>query len=343
MAPAGAQAEWDRLVVAAKQEGTVVLAGPTSQDFRSVVTRAFEARFGIPLEYLALPGSEAGARIMREGDAGKVTVDVMMGGGGELLSLYPAGRLDPIKPVLAMPEVVDMSKWRDAQLKWMDPEGQYLLQTCENVPAILVVNPDIVKSGAITSWKDLLKPEYKGKIAAYDPRSEGTGLGTATYLHVQLGGAFIRQLYIDQEVTFTRDERQLTEWVGRGTYPIGIGLVPRQIEPLRELGLKFERPFPVDAPGYLSGGFSVLKLIKNRPHTNGGIVLANWLASQEGQELYAFRAAQDVSRRLDVPPGGAPSYMVPNPSLSYLDTYTGSFYTTSRQKVQAEVQSILGK
>jgi ABC-type Fe3+ transport system substrate-binding protein len=337
----GNQAEWDALVAAAKREGTVVLAGPTSQEFRAAVVKAFEARFGIPMEYLALPGAEAGARIMREGDAGKVTVDVMMGGGGELISLYPAGRLDPIKPNLALLDVTDMSKWADGKLKWMDPDSQYLLQTTEAVGSGLWVNAQQVPEGTITSWKDLLKPEYKGKLASFDPRREGAGLATATYLYMQFGAEYVRDLYLGQQITYTTDERQLAEWVGRGAYPMGLSLVQRQVEPMRELGVNMNPVRPPDGPGFLVGGFSVIKLIKNRPHANAGIVLANWLASQEGQQVYS-REVVDVSRRTDVENAHVPAYLRRRPGVEYLDTYEGQFYSTTRQRILAELRQLLG-
>jgi iron(III) transport system substrate-binding protein len=338
--PTGSDLDWDKLVASAKQERSVVLAGPTSQAYRDEVTKAFEARFGFPLEYVALPGSEIGARITREAEAKKVTIDVMLGGGGELVSLLPSGLLDPLKPALAMPEVVDPSKWKGGSVKWMDAQQQFLLQTMESAPSDLVVNPDQVKQGAITSWKDLLKPEFKGKVVSHDPRREGSGLSIATYLYHVFGADYVRALYQDQAVILSSDERQLADWVGRGTYPVGLGLVQRQMEPLRSLGLKFERVFPQDGPGYRSGGSSVLKLIKNRPHPTAGIVLANWVASKEGQEIYS-RHVLDVSRRTDTNVPEVPSYLQPQANMT-LDTYANDFYTKTRQEIREQLAKTLG-
>src|SRR5437868_324623 len=144
--------------------------------------------------------------------------------------------------------VADPQNWKDNKLKWVDPEQQYLLQTTEQMGSGITVNPDAIPPGTITSWRDLLKPEYKGKIAAFDPRLAGVGLALATYLYIQFGEDFIKPLYLQQAI-LTGEERQLAEWVGRGVYPIGLGVVPRQVAPLSALGLKFQRVYPPDGPG----------------------------------------------------------------------------------------------
>jgi iron(III) transport system substrate-binding protein len=238
-----------------------------------------------------------------------------------------------------MPGAADPQNWKDQKLKWMDPEGQYLLQTTEAVGSGITVNPEAIPPASITSWRDLLKPEYKGKIAAFDPRLEGVGLATATYLYIKFGEDYVKQLYLDQAV-LTGDERQLAEWVGRKVYPIGVSLVPRQTEVLSGLGLKFERVYPPDGPGHLVGGASLISMPKGRPHPNAGIVLANWLVSKDGQVAYT-NAVKDVSRRTDVPVV-APAYLVPKPGLDYLDTYDTDFWLTVRVQTVELVRKALG-
>jgi len=46
----------------------------------------------------------------------------------------------------------------------------------------------------------------------------------ATQYYLKLGGEeFLRKFYVGQKPTFSRNERQITDWLLRGTYPIVIG------------------------------------------------------------------------------------------------------------------------
>jgi hypothetical protein len=70
-----------------------------------------------------------------------------------------------------------------------------------------------------------------------------------------LGEEYVRNLYLEEKVTYTANHQRLAEWIARGIYSIGLGAVKRIFEPMRKEGL----PIGViasfgDAPGYLTGG-----------------------------------------------------------------------------------------
>lgn len=337
------QKRWEAILAAAKAEGGVVVAASSlGSDTRPSLMEAFRRRFGFGLEILFISGAEMDARVDREVAAGRLTIDVLLSGADEMLSLLPAGRLEPIREKLILPEVLDATKWRKKTLKFNDPEGRYFLQTSEYMPLDLVVNTSAIKPGTITSWKDLLKAEYQGKIASFDARRAGPGMSTASYLLERFGADFVRKLYLDQQVVYTADSRQLAEWIARGVYPIGLAVGSRQVEPLRVLGQPIERVFPKDGPGYLSGGPSVMKLLKNGPHPNAAVLFANWFLTREPQEIYQ-RTVATVSRRADVDLNGIPDYVIPKEGVEYLDTYTYAYIKETRPKLQKILGEILGR
>src|SRR5215211_2187627 len=49
---AAANAEWDRVVAAAKQEGKVVVVGTTTDRLTSAITGAVQTNYGIEVEYV---------------------------------------------------------------------------------------------------------------------------------------------------------------------------------------------------------------------------------------------------------------------------------------------------
>src|SRR5207249_2513769 len=99
------------------------------------------------------------------------------------------------------------------------------------------INTQMLKTSDFTSWQDFLKPQYKGKIATFDPTINGAGSQHAAYLAYKLGADYVKKLYVDQQPQTTRDQRQLSDWVGRGNYPIGISMSANQIERLKADGL----------------------------------------------------------------------------------------------------------
>ena len=70
---------------------------------------------------------------MAERRAGKYIADVYSGGtNGNYNTLYKGKVLDPIKPALILPEVVDLSKWYGNEHRYADPEGQYIFAYLAN-------------------------------------------------------------------------------------------------------------------------------------------------------------------------------------------------------------------
>ena len=343
-AQSAAPGPWEQTLAKAKQEGKVVLGtGVGVPAFRQNAVATFAKRFGFDLEMRVLEGAELTTVVGRECAAGRASIDVLLGGLSELISVFPKGCLAPLKPRLILDEVSNAKNWKGGALKWTDAEGQYFLQSSDQVYGSLIVNSNLVKAKEITAIKDLLKPQYTGKIASYDPRKSGAGQSDATYWYAALGEDFVRQLFVDQKVVYTSDHRQLAEWIARGVYLVGLGSVDRNVEPMRQEGLPIGIIASLtDAPGYLTGGSSVLKLIKDSPHPNGATILVNWLASKEGQEIFA-QATGHPSRRTDVGIKGVPAHRIPAAKIEYLDSYTAEFYSQKRPEISKKLAELLGR
>jgi hypothetical protein len=52
------QEMWDETLAAARKEGKVVVAGPPDTQVRQALPAAFEARYGIKMEYITGRGSD---------------------------------------------------------------------------------------------------------------------------------------------------------------------------------------------------------------------------------------------------------------------------------------------
>ena len=201
--------QWDQLVAGAKAEGKVVVYGPPTPETRDRLTAAFEKRFGIALEYLAVGGGDAAARVISEHGAGVYAADAMLAGPDSAFrTLAASGHVEndvmgvfaPLRPVLILPEVTDPTKYRNGKLWFVDPAERYLLRIANFVYTPIFVNTSQIGAGELKGWNDLLKPEYRGKIAGADPTATGGGPGlpTASFLYVTQGEEFLRDFYFGQ-------------------------------------------------------------------------------------------------------------------------------------------------
>lgn len=349
-AQAGDAAKWAELQRKAKEEGQVVVAGPPFQGLRTALSAAFKQRYGIELNYLGMFAGEVITRVDTESKAGKVSIDADLGGTSTCWAMSPRGEIESMNGKLIDPEVLQPSVWRGGKPKLneagpspdLPADFKCSLQTAEWVMTDLFANTDIVKPGEIKSWKDLLKPQYKGKIAAFDPRRSGPGQTPVGYLAALFGQDFLKELFVGQQVKLTADNRQLAEWVARGEYPIGIGLVQFAVETYRKQGLPIVRVYPEDGQGSLTGGFSVVMLIKNAPHPNAAQLFANWFASKEAQTIYEAQM-METSLRTDISGTNLPDYVKPKPGVAYpVDDYSYEHYSKIRvpavEMLQKELQ-----
>lgn len=343
-------AKWAELQTKAKQEGQLVLSGPPFPGLRTALSNAFSERYGITLTYLGMNAGEIITRVDTESKANKVSIDANLGGTSTCWAMSARGEIENMNGKLIDPEILQPAVWRLGKPKLNEPgptpgvgaDFSCSLQTAEWVMTDLFANTNIVKPNDIVSWRDLLKPEYKGKIAAFDPRRSGPGQTPVGYLAALFGNDFVRDLYLGQQVKLTADNRQLAEWVARGEYPIGIGLVQFAVEMYRKQGLPIERIFPKDGEGSLTGGFSVVMLIKNPPHPNAAQLFVNWFASKEAQTIYEAQM-METSLRKDISAAEVPSYVRPKEGVSYpVDDYSYKHYENIRQpaieKLQQELQ-----
>jgi iron(III) transport system substrate-binding protein len=250
------------------------------------------------------------------------------------------GMLAPLRPVLLLPEVVDPSKYRNGKLWFADPEAQYILRITNFANTVGTVNSDHVSASSLNNLNELLKPEYKGKIAAHDPSVAGQGESTASFLYVTQGADFVKQLYIGQEVFLTREHRQLGDLLARGSHPIALAIQEQEVGRLEREGFKVA-PL-TELPGYVTGGFGFLGLLDKAPHPNAAKVFVNWLASQEGAQLFQD-AQRQTSTRDDVDVSGLPKFLIPRKGEDPLDSADWRFTLESRAKIQVELQQILGR
>jgi iron(III) transport system substrate-binding protein len=269
------------------------------------------------VELSGATGREFSPKILAEREASQYLWDVQVGGPETPnFQLKPKGVYDPIKPALMLPEVLDESAWLNGfDAGYMDKERQFVYAFQGAMTPIVHVNRDVVPQSELSQVEQLIEPRWSGKIAWDDPRVTGSGAANAAHLIMVLGEDFVKQLF-SQNLTLTRDKRQLVEWAVRGTYAVAGAIDEPFLVPFREqqVGLSVKALDPIGEPGMrLSPVVGDAMLVNRAPHPNAARLYLNWLLSKEGQAVWVREIGQN-SRRLDVP---GPAETAPAPGRIY--------------------------
>lgn len=320
-AAATSSTEWEQILAGAKKEGKVAVDTFTGQGYARVFKLFRQAYPEIKLEHTNLESADFAPRVIQERKAELYTWDVaIIPTSTALQVLKPAGIWDPIRPAIISPEAKSNANWRDGfEAGFLDKDKQ-IAYSFSLVRAVGVfANVDLLKDGEVQSFKDLLAPRWKGKIAISDPRVIGSTFWPLTVARLKLGDGIMKQLLVDQEPVLSRDRNQLTEFMVRGRYPLGIGLNILALQDFQGKGVgKNIKTIALPEMDYQSGG-SVLWLLNRAPHPNAAKVFINWLLTKEAQAAWV-RELQTNSRFVGVAPGNPDTVVPPGLQLTQIDS-----------------------
>jgi iron(III) transport system substrate-binding protein len=322
------RAEWEKTVAAAEKESIVSIYifenGPLTEE----TVRAFERAYPkIKVSQLRGRGNDLGPRLVAERRAEKHIADLFAGGKGTAFStLYVGKLLEPIKPILLLPEVLDESRWWRGKHKYVDPENKYIFVYIGNAGGVEInYNSKLVNPREFTSYWDLVQPKWKNKIVAVDPRLRGMDNPVLFfYHHATLGPEFIKKLYGEMEVSITRDYRQPIDWLATGKFSLCIPCVSDEMDKAMEHGLPVGQVLNLKEGGTLSSSGGTLSLLQNAPHPNAAKIFVNWLLSREGQtEVQKGRKGRprtgSNSLRTDISKNSLPEEIQRKDGVDYFD------------------------
>jgi iron(III) transport system substrate-binding protein len=292
------QKTWDETVAAAKKEGEVLWSNTQAIDWMDRVAAQFTKKYGIKVNEEVSPPPDFNARYSAELGAGKQSTDIRTGGGPTMRDLdarhvtVSLGKL----PVMFEPKSV----WIDNPFQDIDAgkgfsvfyglSGYYLLANNTLCP------PD----NCPKSFKDLADPRYKGMLLLSDPLPAGGSPGTrwAAYTYLEYGEDYLKNV-AQNVAALSRSEANAQQQIAKGEHALYL-MTPGA--PTTIVGLPKPWPFRLIAP---DDGQMVLLLglsyLQQPPHPNAAKVLANYILSQEGQQVIASGPG-DVFIRTDVTP-----------------------------------------
>lgn len=307
--------DWEQLVAAAKKEGKVMIYSSQLGTMIRDTVEPFKKKYGIEVDFLIGRGEELTQRLQTEKGAGLYIADVVIAGATVLVvTMKPLGLLGTIEPLLMLPEVTNPGAWITDTVPFLDKDrtGMSMIASYQR---FVLINTELVKQGEITSYKDILNPKWKGKMAYFDPTITGSGNAFIRFLATDVLGLegtkeFMRQL-AKQEPAFTREKRLSVEWIARGKYPVGLAPDRGVVIDFMRAGapIVFVKAVEGGITGTSGGGLGIVAKMANPDATK---LFVNWLLSREGHAAFIKIYGQPGTRK-DAPREGIPAEMFPEP------------------------------
>lgn len=266
-------------VAAARKEGKVMMYGEIITPTSRAIKEGFEAKYpGITMEFIYQSGQPLMNRIVTEQDGGRYLADVFVIDTVRMPYLKEKGYLAPHES----PEqkAYDKQWWSDPP-NWWIRNHLYLGGIMYNTK--LVAAADVPKT-----YEDLLDPKWKGKIALVSPITNDLMLalfaGWIRDMGEQKATAFFEKLAAQKPYVFGPGGIRVSQGVGTGEFPIGIGFIGHVYSVGKETGgnMAFAQTNPVYALG--GPGFA---LAKRAPHPNAARLLVDYMLSAEVQNKIA--------------------------------------------------------
>ncbi|MBA7566206.1 hypothetical protein ES708_07894 [subsurface metagenome] len=277
-----------------KPTGTVVLYTSVPTDIINEVKAEFEKRqSGVELDVFRSGTGKVMDKIYEEIAAGQIQADLIWVADftiGE--ELKNAGQLLKHESPQAT-EIMPSLK---------DKDGYYCAARLLNM--IIAYNTNEVKDKP-TSYRDLLNPNYKGKVGLADPSYSGAALYTVATLvqSEEFGWNYFSRLY-ENDMQIIKSNTPLNQAIADGELWLGITI------DFMARGLKIEAPdVPIDYVFPEEGAVLVpspIAITKDSQNIAGAKAFVDFILSKEGQELMSAQGVAPV--RLDVtPPSGIPT------------------------------------
>ncbi len=235
----------------------------------------------IKANYIRASESALLGRILTEAQANKHNFDVVATTTSHLLS--PAGlalKYSPPNAALVKDDLKDKNgDWFSIYTNWN----------------VIQINTQKVKKADITTYEDLLKPQFKGQIIIDDTDFEWYQ-GLVTARGQEKADELIKNIVKTNGVVVIDGHGAVADKVVAGEYAVALNNYLNQAERGKRQGAPTDW-IAVEPVTLITSGKVVVA--KSAPHPNAAKLLANFLVSTDGQKYLASRGRQIT--RSDVP------------------------------------------
>jgi iron(III) transport system substrate-binding protein len=273
-----------RLIEGAKKEGELMFYSSIPVEDIAALTAAFDKKYGVKVKVWRADSEGFLQRIVNEAKARRFEVDVMAGSSSALEPLYRERLLQAVKsPHLddLIPEsIAKHREWASVYLNTF----------------VQAFNTNLVKKeGLPTTYQDLLKPQWRGKLAIeaedYDWFAQVVlGLGEAQGLKL------FRDIVATNGLSVRKGHTLLANLVAAGEVPLALTVYGFSAEQIKQKGAPldwFIIPPLIARP-------TAAAVARNAPHPHAAVLFYDFLIG-DAQPLLASRNFVSPSRKVDSP------------------------------------------
>lgn len=235
-----------------------------------------------------------------------VTVQVIAGGSGELLTRVKAERNNPLGDVLLGPDAdtfdSDLSlfaSYKSPQSSAFDaaalqPDNKYT-GFSTNFQVFIVNTKMMPLAGAPKTWKDLAKPEYKGKILMANPAQSGSAFSQLHQIIALYDWKAMDQIIAN--ATFVSSSKLAFQNVAKGEIAVGLTSEFNVLQSKAE-GNPVEAVYPEDGTALVVDAVGIIARGRN---PDAARKFVDFVASKPAHEMLVKLDGRRSARN-DVPP-----------------------------------------
>ena len=260
-------------IEAAKKEGTLVFYGAVPPQSMNIITKPFEQKYGIKVEYWRASVSKILDRTLNEARAGRPNFDVVETTRGAHLILKSEGLFSKFVPP-SSETFPDNFKEKDG-----------LMTPWRVTPLSILYNTELVKGADIPkSFQDLLDPKWKKKITMPDPSQNTTIVELLRNMEKLVGSKWLDYVkaLAKQEPHFVEALSPVTNVVIRGEASVGISYV--------KYVKQYKGPVDYVMLDKFLGIVNYMSVSVKAAHPNAGRLFIEYIMSPEGQKALASQA-----------------------------------------------------
>jgi iron(III) transport system substrate-binding protein len=293
-----AELEHRRLIERAKTEGAVTVYSSVAVDDMTVLTAAFEKKYGVKVRVWRGSSENIVQRSVVEARGGRFDVDVFETGATAMETLHRERLLREVSTAAAADLV-------PAALR---PHREWTA-TRYNVFAAAYNTRLIEKAQLPNSYHDLVDRKWKGKLAVEAEDSDWFG-ALVGELGEDKGLALFRAIVAANGISVRKGHTLLANLVVSGEVPLALTAYAYKVEQLKNGGAPID--WFVIPPGVAR--FEGAGVARRAPHPNGAVLFLEFMLT-DAQELLLDRDFFPASRKARPLPSGV--------SVTFLDPVKG--------------------